>query len=343
MPTLTTLLWMLRALVLPRQRLILENMALRQQLIVLRRSVKRPRLRDSDRRFWIAVSRVFPAWRQCLLIVQPETILRWHRRGWRWYWRRKSRGRRPGRPAIGWKLARLIRRLSLENVTWGAPRIHAELLLLGYKVGESTVARYMARHRHVGRGQSWMTFLRNHMKVTAACDFFVVPTIVFRLLYVFVVLSHDRRRIIHVAVTAHPTAAWTARQLVEAFPGDGTEPRFLLRDNDCIYGEDFTRMVKAMAIEQIRTAFRSPWENPYVERVIGTIRRDCTDHVLVLGERHLLAVLREFVEQYYNTSRTHLSLDGNAPIARSRAPIPAAELLATPVLGGLHHRYTAAA
>ena len=186
-----------------------------------------------------------------------------------------------------------------------------------------------------------MTFLRNHMKVTAACDFFVVPTITFKLLYVFVVLSHDRRQIVHVAVTAHPTAEWTARQVVEAFPEQ--EPRYMVRDRDSIYGLAFSRQLAAMDIEDIRIAPRSPWENPFCERVIGTLRRECTDHVIALGERHLQHVLREYVEQYYNVERTHMSLDGNAPIPRAVAPVPAAELRAIPVLGGLHHKYTVAA
>jgi hypothetical protein len=201
---LPVLLW---STVRPRANLVLENAALRHQLGVLRRSVKRPRLTDADRRFWIVLVRVLPRWRECLLIVKPDTVLRWHRRGWRAYWRWKSRTRRIGRPAIGWTLVRLIHRLSRENPTWGPARIRNELLLLGHDIGESTVWRYMARRRQPGGGQGWMTFLRNHMRVTAACDFFVVPSAAFRNLFVFVVLSHDRRLIRHVAVTTHPTAA----------------------------------------------------------------------------------------------------------------------------------------
>jgi len=339
---LRSLLHALRALLLSRHRLVLENLALRQQLIVLRRAVKRPNVTDGDRLFWLALRKFFRGWQDCLLIVKPATVLRWHSKGWRAYWRRKSQPRRIGRPTVGWQLARLIRRLSLENVTWGAPRIHDELRLLGHDVGESTVARYMAKHRNRGDGQGWMNFLRNHLNVTVACDFFVVPTVTFKLLYAFVILSHDRRRIVHVAVTPHPTAAWTACQVKEAFPG-GEEPRYLLRDNDSIYGEDFARTIEAMGIEQIRTSHRSPWENPYCERVIGTLRRECTDHIIALGERHLQRVLREYVDGYYNTARTHLSLDGNAPIPRTRESAPAVELQSTPVLGGLHHRYTPAA
>jgi len=342
MSWLSWLLIVLRAGLRTRRNLVLENLALRQQLNVARRSVKRPRLTDADRVFWIGLVRVFPGWRECLCLVKPETVLGWHRKGWRAYWRWKSKARKAGRPPIGWRLVRLIHRLSRENPTWGAPRIRSELLLLGHDVGESTVARYMARNRHRGRGQSWMTFLRNHLKVTAACDFFTVPTITFRNLYVLVVLSHDRRLIRHVAVTAHPTAEWTARQILEAFPG-GEEPKFLLRDNDAIYGDDFTRLVKAAAIREITTGYRSPWQNPYAERVIGTLRRECTDHLLVLGERHLERALREYVGTFYNLARPHLSLDGNSPLPRTREATPAEVVIATPVLGGLHHTYRRAA
>ncbi len=284
--------------------------------------------------------KVFPGWRDCLCLVKPETVLRWHRKGWRAYWRWKSKARRAGRPPIGWKLVRLIHRLSLENPSWGAPRIRNELLLLGHDVGESTVSRYMARNR--GRGQGWMTFLRNHLKVTAACDFFVVPSISFRNLYVFVVLAHDRRLIRHIAVTAHPTAEWAARQIIEAFPG-GDEPKYLLRDNDRIYGDDFSRMMKAVAIRELRTSYRSPWQNPYSERANGTLRRECTDHVIALNAQHLERVLRDFVENFYNPARPHLSLDGNSPLPRTRETTPADDVIATPVLGGLHHTYRRAA
>lgn len=339
---LSCLLPLLWACVRPRAGLVLENLLLRQQLMVQQRSVKRPRITDRDRLFWVLVARVFPRWRECLALAKPETVLRWHRAGWRTYWRWRSRPDRIGRPPIGWTLVRLIHRLSRENPLWGPLRIQAELELLGHEVGESTVARYMARHPHPGRGQGWMTFLRNHMGVTAACDFFVVPTVAFRNLFVFVVLSHDRRVIRHVGVTAHPTAAWTARQILDAFPGS-EEPELLLRDNDSIYAEDFSRAVRTMAMKEVRTAFRSPWQNPFVERVIGTLRRECTDHLLVFGKQHLERALHEYVERYYNPARPHMSLDGNSPVARTRDAAPADGVVAEPVLGGLHHRYRRAA
>ncbi|MGQ0552650.1 MAG: integrase core domain-containing protein [Planctomycetota bacterium] len=343
MPSLTTLLLMLRALLLDRRRLLLENAALRHQVAVLKRSVKRPRIEDSDRIFWIVMHRALKEWRDCLLIVKPETVIRWHRKGWRAYWRRKSKPHKVGRPSIGWVLVYLIKRLSQENPLWGAPTITEQLRTLGHHVAQSTVEKYMVPRRgDPGRGQRWATFLRNHMKVTAACDFFVVPTLTFKRLYGFVVLSHDRRRIVHVGVTAHPTAEWTARQVTEAFPGEGTEPRLLLRDNDAIYGEEFERQIRAMGLRQLRTAHKSPWQNPYVERVIGSIRRECLDHIIPMGETHLLRTLLEY-QHYYNTDRPHQGLDGDTPDHRVREAEPAHEVTAEPVLGGLHHRYKRAA
>ncbi len=342
MPTVTALLGLLRAATRDRQRLALENAALRHQVAVLKRSVKRPRLEDSDRLFWIVMRRALRDWKDALFIVKPDTVVRWHRQGFKHYWKRKSKPRTQGRPSIGWKLVHLIRRLSTENVTWGAPRIHDELAMLGHEVAESTIDKYRVRHRDPGKGQRWSTFIRNHMPVTVACDFFVVPTITFKLLYVFVVLSHDRRRIQNVGVTRHPTAEWTARQVVEAFPGDGTEPKYLVRDRDAIYGDVFRRQLEVMGIKEAVTARKSPWQNAYVERVIGSIRRECTDYIIPFGERRLTRVLREYVE-YYNKARTHQGLGGDAPEHREREAEPADQIVGVPVLGGLHHQYLRAA
>ena len=231
-----------------------------------------------------------------------------------------------------------IRRMSIENTTWGAPRVAAELALLGQVVAESTVSKCMVRVRTPDPSQRWGTFIRNHMDVTAACDFFVVPTATFKVLYVFVILSHARRQIIHINVTEHPSAEWTARQLLEAFPMG--VPRLLLRDRDAIYGWEFKRMVKALGMKEIKSAPRSPWQNAFVERAIGTLRRECTDHVIPFGRRHLLRTLLEYVE-YYNESRPHQSLDRNSPAPREVESI--GEVTAKPVLGGLHHRYFRAA
>ena len=237
------------------------------------------------------------------------------------------------------ELILLIRRMSRENVLWGAKHIRDELALLGRHVCITTVAKYMLKHRSVDAGQRWSSFLQNHMSRTAACDFFVVPTITFKLLYGFVVLSHDRRRILHVNVTAHPTAEWAAQQLSEAFLDD-TAPRFLLRDRDSIYGWAFGCRVKALGMKPLVTGHKCPWQNPFVERVIGTIRRECLDHVIPLSERHLLRTLREYAA-YYNTARTHQSLEGNSP--EPRRVVHRGEVVAKAVLGGLHHRYSRAA
>ena len=337
---LSHLLALIRDLAADRSRLILENVALRQQIVVLKRSVKRAKIEDSDRIFWILVRRLLDTWRDTLMIVKPETVVAWHRKGWRYYWDCKSKQGKPGRPPIDSEIIELIRRMSRDNATWGAPRIQSELALLGHEIAESTVAKYMVRHKKEP-SQTWRTFLANHMSVAAACDFFVVPTLTFKPLYCFVVLTHDRREIVHTNVTRHPTDEWTAQQIIEAFPGDGEVPRYLHRDRDSIFGRIFKKRLKAMGIEQVISARRSPWQNPYVERVIGSIRRECTDHIIALGERHLLQTLLCYAT-YYNQARCHLSLDRNAPEPR---PVEdgCGEVVATAHLGGLHHRYGRAA
>ena len=316
-------------------------MLLRQQLAVMQRSVKRARIHDSDRVFWVLARTLIKNWAERLVIVKPETVIRWHRHGFAYYWRRKSRTPAGGRPPIDEKTIALIRRMSNENITWGSPRIRAELAKLGIDVAKSTVERYtVARTDRGPSRQTWQTFLANHMHESATCDFFTIPTATFKTLYVFGVLSHKRRRIVHVNVTRHPTAKWTAQQIVKAFPG-GSEPRFLHRDRDSIYGHVFRRKLHAIGIEEVVSARKSPWQNPFVERVIGTIRRECTDHIIPFGERHLLRVLREFVDDYYNRSRCHQALDGDAPTPRlveSRG-----DVVSQPVLAGLHHRYRRAA
>jgi len=337
---LLDLLALIRALAADRARLALENVVLRQQLNVFRRSVKQARLHDGDRLFWVLVHRLFREWKEHLVLVKPETVIRWHRQGFRYYWRWKSRAR-AGRPALAPDVVALIRRMSAENVLWGAPRIRSELALLGHDVAESTVARYMLPRRRRAPSQTWRTFLANHMAVSAACDFFTVPTLAFKVLHVFLVLSHDRRRILHVNVTAHPTATWTAQQLNEAFPGDADVPRYLHRDRDAIYGDAFRRRAAALGLREIVNAKQSPWQNPFAERVIGSIRRECLDHVIPVGEAHLRSVLRKYVA-YYNGARCHQSLNGNAPEPRA-VEAGAAAVRAIPHLGGLHHRYTRAA
>jgi len=331
--------WTFRLLLTDRASLAAENLALRQQLAVAMGSVKRVKLRKRDRAFWTALATWWKDWRSCLVIVQPQTVCRWHRLGFRLFWRWKSTWGKRGRPKVDAELRDLICRMSRENPTWGAPRIRDELAWLGYRLAESTVAKYMVRRRNnKPPSPAWKTFLKNHAEDIAACDFFVVPTATFRLLYCFVVLHHATRRVIHFNVTAHPSACWTAQQIVEAFPFDEA-PRYLLRDNDSIYGEAFQRRVRSLGIEEVRTAFRSPWQNPFVERLIGSVRRECLDHVIILNEQHLKRILAEYSE-YYNQHRAHQGLDGDSPHGRSREPPENGEVVAVPYLGGLHHRYT---
>jgi putative transposase len=230
--------------------------------------------------------------------------------------------------------------MARENPTWGAPRIQSELALLGLTVAESTVAKYMRRSRKPP-SPTWRTFLENHMPDIAAIDFLVVATVSFRLLYCFVVLRHERRRVVHFNVTPYPTARWTGQQIAEAFPYDEA-PRFLIRDRDGVYGRDFRERIKHLGIEEVVIAFRSPWQSPYVERLIGSIRRECLDHVIVFNGAHLMRILRAYFE-YYHESRTHLALERNAPLSRKVEPPSEGRIIAIPQVGGLHHRYARAA
>ena len=266
--------------------------------------------------------------------LHPDTGVRWHREGFRRYWTRKSR--RVGRPVIAGELRALIRTMQAENLTWGAPRIHGELIKLGFNLSEATVSKYTKKYRKPP-SQSWRTFLVNHADSIAAVDFFTLPTVTFHVLYMFIVLEHGRRRIVHFNVTAHPTARWAAQQLTEAFPFDPA-PRYLIHDNDAIDGGRFLRRVKSLSIKDCPTAPRSPWQNPYAEPVIGSIRRECLDHVMVLNERHARRRLEQYVA-YYHSSRNHLSLNKDPPTPRAIEPRDAGNIIAFPALGGLHHRY----
>jgi len=295
----------------------------------------RPQLTRVDRVFWVLLSKIWSHWRGALHIVQPETVIRWHRGGFRRYWARKCRSR--GRPPTDPKIRALIRRMCKANPLWGAPRIHGELLKLGITVSEAVVSKYMIR-RTKPPSQSWRTFLENHATDILAIDFLTVPTATFRVLFVLVILSHDRRKIIHTNATMHPTAAWTAQQILEAVGADET-PRFLLRDNDAIYGKLFRQKVAALGLAEVTTALRSPWQNPYVERVIGSIRRECLNHTIIIGERHLRRVVAKYV-RYYNRSRTHLSLDKDTPESRPIHGPELGKIVRRPHCGGLHHEYT---
>jgi transposase InsO family protein len=317
-----------------KSRLAAENAILRHQLIILRRRVRgRVRLKNTDRWFFIQLYRWFPSILNVLTVIRPETLVRWHRARFRCYWRWKSRSR-GGRPQIETGLRALIREMSMENPLWGAPRIHGELLKLGFDVAQSSVAKYMVKRRGPP-SQGWRTFLRNHAPDIAAMDLFVVPTIAFDLLYAFVIVRLDRRDLVWVNVTANPTAEWISRQLTEAFPWNEA-PRYLIRDRDRIYGTAVTRRVHAMGIRDKPTAPASPWQNGFAERLIGSIRRECVDHFIVLGEAHLRRILRAYAG-YYNDIRTHRSLDKDAPV--SRAIQRAGIINSRSILGGLHHQY----
>jgi transposase InsO family protein len=327
----------LRATTRSRLDLAAEILALRHQLAVLQRTTpKRLRLRPIDRLLWILLSTVWQDWRQAVQIVTPATVVRWHRRAFAAYWRWNSRPRRVGRPPLASDFRALIRQMRAANPLWGAPRIHGELQKLGIEVSQATVAKYLGR-RTGPPSQSWRTFLANHVSEFASIDFFTVPTATFRVLFVFVVLSHDRRRIVHLNVTAHPTAEWTAQQLREAWPWD-TAPHFIIRDRDAIYGSDPRRTLQHMGIEAVVTAPRCPWQNPFVERVIGSLRRECLDHVIVWNERSLRHHLQHYLA-YYHEWRTHLSLDKDAPIHRAAQPPASGAIVPVPHVGGLHHHY----
>src|SRR5271169_1421870 len=315
-------------------RLEAENAALRHQLIVLRRKLRgRVKLANSDRWFFIQLYRWFPSILKVLTVIRPETVVRWHRAGFRSYWRWKSRSL-GGRPQIDSDLRALIRRMSVENSLWGAPRIHGELLKLGFAVAQSSVAKYMVKRRGAP-SQGWRVFLRNHAPEIAAMDLFMAPTINFDLLHVFVIVRLDRRSLVWINVATNPTAEWIARQITEAFPWDDA-PQYLIRDWDRIYGTVVKRRLRAMGIRDKPTAPASPWQNGFAERLIGSIRRECVDHFVVLGEAHLRRILRAYA-RYYNDIRTHRSLDKDAPVSR---PIQRTGTIRShAILGGLHHHY----
>jgi transposase InsO family protein len=327
----------LHAMVSPfktQARLEAEIVLLRHQLNVLRqRFPSKPKLSVADRLLFVWLYRLFPSVLAAITIVQPETIVRWHRTGFRLYWRWKSRSH-GGRPKVPLEIRYLIREMSLANRLWGAPRIHGELLKLGIEVAQSTIAKYMAKSGR-GRSQTWKTFLRNHAAGIAAMDFLVVPTLGFKLLFVLVILRHQRRRLISLTVTSNPTAEWIAHQITDAFPWNEA-PGYLIRDRDGSYGHAVTRRLAAMGIRDHPAAPRSPWQNGHAERLIGSIRRECLDHIVVFGDAHLRRILADYAG-YYNELRTHLSLDKDSPAHR---PIQRFGQLATrPILGGLHHHY----
>ena len=320
-----------------RRDLVLENIALRHQLEVLTRTRRRPPLQPGDRLLWSSLSRVWPDWRQHVAIVQPDTVVRWHRSAWRRYWTWRSRGPRRGRPRIDAEIAAQIRRMTKENPRWGHMRVLGELRKLGFHVSLQTVRRY---RKDVPRDPSsnWRTFLENHRPEIWASDFFTVHTLWFRTLYVFFFIAHDRRTVMHVNVTAHPTATWVWRQLINATPW-GSGPRYLIRDRDRSYGGDFIARAKRIGIRTVLTPIATPQANAVAERLIGTFRRECLDHMIIVNERHLRHVLREFV-RHYNGARPHQALELEVPDAGMGPPAArSGPVVSRPVLGGLTHEY----
>jgi transposase InsO family protein len=327
----------LLALFRSREEQVVVEMALRQQLAVYAHKRPRPRLSPLDRTFWVVLARLWPRWRSVLVVVHPETVVRWHREGFRRYWRSISTPG-PGRPPLSEEIKSLIVRMATEN-RWRARKIQAELAKLGIRVSLATISRYLPKAEpSPGRHQRWMTFLRNHKDLIVGMDFFVVPTVRFRLLYVWFVLDHGRRRLLHFNVTENPTAAWVIQQLREAFPDEASH-RFLIFDNDAIFSTEVVASMRHLGIRPRRTAFRSPWQNGTAERFVGSVRREILDHVVVLGEDHLRRLLHEYVD-YYNVERVHTSI-GDAPEGRisEPRPSPGARVVGLPRVGGLHHRY----
>ena len=320
--------------------LVLENLALRQQVATLKRSRPRPHIVPADRAFWVALRAAWSKWADLLVIVKPDTVVRWHRDRFRRYWTKLSQeNRKPGRPRIDGELRSLIRKMATEN-EWGAPRIHGELLKLGFNVSEATISRYMPRRKpDPQKMRRWLTFLHNHKDAIAAMDFFVVPTIGFRLIYGFVIIDHGRRRVLHFNATYNPTTSWVIQQLREAFPYD-TAPKYLLFDRDSIFSTAVVAFIKAIGTKPKQISYRSPWQNPVVERWIGSCRRGLLDHVIVFNDKHLLRLVRGYIS-YHHEDRTHLGLDKDTPTGRSVTSRPSAmaEVIALPRVGGIHHRY----
>jgi len=317
-------------------QLCLEIVALRHQVQVLRRGVKRPALNNADRFLWVGLKKLWPEWRSTLVIVRPETVIGWQRKAFRAFWRWKSRSR-GGRPSINPAIIHLIRRMWKVNPTWGSIRIQDELAHLGIHVSDATVRKYRPKAPRPP-SQTWRSFLKNHVRCMAAMDFFVVPTSTFRVLYVLIILTHHRRRVVHFNITASPTAVWTTQQIRNAFPYQ-TAPKYLLRDRDGIYGEEVVQCIHNLGIEQKLIASESPWQNPYVERLIGSIRRECLDHLIILHEAHLQRILKDYLS-YYHHHRPQRSLEHDAPLPRKVEPPETGSIIELPLVGGLHHRYT---
>jgi len=337
------------ALLSPRAKLAARLLASESQLAIFKHRIyqkkePKPRFNPAFRLLWSLFSRCWNGWRSAAHLMQPATVIKWHRQGFRLYWRWKSRKR--GRPKLGAEMRKLIKQISSENRLWSAERVHDHLVLLGFDPPHpDTIRKYMVKpDPSHGSSQTWLTFIRNHLHESWAFDFCTVPTLSFKILYVFVILDHSRRQILHFNVTRYPCMEWVILQLKEAMPF-GKQPRFMFRDNDGIYGNGVGAFLKMCGIEEVRTAYHSPWQNPFVERFFGTLRRELLNHLVPINEEHCYCMIKEFIEDYYHSERPHMGLDGDTPISRSRpaASTSVTQLRAIPILGGLHHRYQRAA
>lgn len=346
-------LWWFPAFFQSRHKLAAENIALRSQLVLYqlqqeKKIISKPRCNSNFRLTWVLLMRIFAGWKDVLFIIKPETVIRWHRAGFRVYWRCKSRHKN-GRPVVSTEMRRLIRKIHSDNSLWSPERIYNQLINLGFDPpSPNAIRKYLPKPRGNGSNssQTWKTFISNHMNTTWSIDFFVVPTLTFRLLYVFIIVSHERRELVYFGVTQHPTMLWVIQQLREA-TAFGIQPTYIIRDNDKIYGSAVTTFLNNTGIKEIRTAFRSPWQNPYVERAIGTLRRELLNHVIPLNKQHLHRLLNEYINKYYHPARTHGSLDHKPPLLdhtkeKQRLP-PDVILESKPILGGLYHNYKAKA
>ena len=317
-----------------QSKLQLENVYLRKQLEILIRSNRKIKIKNQDRLFFVFMKSIFSYWKSSIIIIKPETVIKWHRKGFKLYWRWKCKNN-GGRPKIPQGQINLIKRMAKESPLWGVPHIHGEMLKLGYEISESTVMRYMPNMKDNSTGQTWRTFLKNHSSEIISIDYFCVPTISYKLLHVLIFLSHDRRKIIHFNVTTNPNSEWAVQQLRNALH-DSDMPKYLIRDRDSKFGNLFKNSVSNFGIHEIVTAYRSPWQNGYCERVIGSIRREFLDHVIVLNENHLRKLLKEYFH-YYNYQRTHLGLGKDSPESRPVQVVGKIERI--PVANGLHNYY----
>jgi hypothetical protein len=317
-----------------RTQLILENIFLHKQLEIYQRTDPKLKIKRTDRIIFSLIMDMLSNWKERLFIVKPETVIKWHRTAFKFYWRWKSK-QKGGRPKVSREVIALIKQMANENSGWGAPRIHGELMKLGINICESTVQRYMPKKGKRTTGQNWKTFLQNHSKDIISIDFLTVPTVNFKLLHVLVIIEHHRRKLIYFNVTKNPTAEWSIQQIRNLL-FDYDTPKYLIRDRDKKYGTLLDSKKNRFGIDEIVTAYRSPWQNGYVERVIGSIRRECLDLMIILNENHLKTILDDYIS-YYNKYRTHLGINKNSPEGR---PLMAeGKIYKIPAVNGLHHVY----